>query len=88
MSTDHIDQVWSKSEDPLQCDMNHWDPEYLLRNKATKLVKRDQIQGVIARLRKNPGSKTAWNEAQVYLGSKQNSTLPESWITQFLWINC
>ena len=30
MSTDHIDQVWSKSEDPLQCDMNHWLPEYLL----------------------------------------------------------
>ena len=30
MSTDHIDQVWSKSEDPLECDMNHWLPEYLL----------------------------------------------------------
>ena len=31
----------------------------LLRNKATKLVKRDQIHGVLNRLGKNPGPKSS-----------------------------
>ena len=37
MSTDHIDQVWSKSEDPREYDMNHWVPEYLLRKLNLKM---------------------------------------------------
>ena len=48
-----------------------------LRNKVTKLVKRDQIQGVLSRLKRNPGSKSAWQEAKSYLGSSRSFSLPE-----------
>ena len=50
----------------------------LLRNKVTKLVKRDQIQGVLSRLGKNPGPKSSWSEAKAYLGSARGNALPET----------
>jgi hypothetical protein len=37
-----------------------------LRNQVTKMVKRDQIQGVLNRLGKNPGPKSSWKEAKAY----------------------
>ena len=49
----------------------------LLRNKVTKMVKRDQIQGVLNRLGKNPGPKSSWNEAKAYLGSARGNALPD-----------
>ena len=48
-----------------------------LRNKVTKLVKRDQIQSVLSRLGKNPEPKKAWHEAKMYLGSGHSSILPD-----------
>ena len=48
-----------------------------LRNKVTKLVKRDHIQSVMTRLESNPGSKSAWNEAKTYLGNSNCSKLLE-----------
>ena len=40
-----------------------------LRNKVNKLVKRDQIQSVLTRLKTNPGPKSTWQEAKMYLGA-------------------
>ena len=40
-----------------------------VRNKVTKLVKRDQIRGFLTRLGTNPGPKTARQEAKQYLGA-------------------
>ena len=48
-----------------------------LRNAATKLIKRDKIQGVITRLQKNPGPKQVWQEAKSFLGRGRGTTLPE-----------
>ena len=48
-----------------------------LRNAATKLIKRDKIQGVIKRLQKNPGPKQVWQEAKSFLGRGRGMTLPE-----------
>ena len=50
----------------------------LLRNKVTKMVKRDEIQGVLNRLGKNPGPKNSWKEAKAYLGSARGDALPET----------
>ena len=48
----------------------------LLRNKATKFIKRDKIQGVMSRLRKNPGHQQAWHEAKTFLGRGRGQKLP------------
>ena len=47
------------------------------RNIATKLIKHDHIQGVIARIGNKPDSRSAWQEAKVYLGKGHGTTLPE-----------
>ena len=31
MYADHIDQIWRKSDDPLQCDPYHWQLDWLLK---------------------------------------------------------
>ena len=48
-----------------------------LRNAATKMIKRDKIQGVITRLQKNPGPKQVWQEARSFLGRGCGMTFPE-----------
>ena len=48
-----------------------------LRNSAIKLIKRDRIQGVLNRLKKNPGPQSAWREAKIALGRGRVSNLPE-----------
>ena len=48
-----------------------------MRNKVTKMVKRDQIQSVMTRLGRNPSQKNAWQEAKLYLGVGRDSALPE-----------
>ena len=48
-----------------------------LRNTATKLVKRDKIQGVLRRLKKNPGPQSVWQEAKSVLGHGRGTNLPE-----------
>ena len=47
-----------------------------LRNKVNRLLKRDKISGVLNRLKKNPGHKTAWQEANKILGRGRGSQLP------------
>ena len=49
----------------------------LLRNNATKLIKRDKIQGVLKQLIKNPGPKSAWLEAKNALGHGRGDSLPD-----------
>ena len=49
----------------------------VLRNKANRLVKRDKIMGVLNRLKKNPGSQSAWTEAKTILGKGRGAKLPE-----------
>ena len=49
----------------------------LLRKNATKLIKRDKIQGVLKRLRKNPGPKNAWLEVKNALGCGRGNSLPD-----------
>ena len=48
-----------------------------LRNKVSKLVKRDQIQGVLKHIGTDPGPRIAWQEAKSYLGIKGGSSLPD-----------
>ena len=48
-----------------------------LRNKVTKLVKRDQIKTVLKRIGRKPSSKNAWNEAKLYLGKGKCNNLPQ-----------
>ena len=47
-----------------------------LRNKVNRLVKRDKINGVMTRLKKNPGAKRAWQEAKTILGRGRGAKLP------------
>ena len=47
-----------------------------LRNKVNRLLKRDKISGVLNRLKKNPGHKSAWQEANKILGRGRGSQLP------------
>jgi hypothetical protein len=47
-----------------------------LRNKVTRLVKRDKINSVLTRLKKNPGPKSAWKEAKTILGRGRGANLP------------
>ena len=47
-----------------------------LRNKVNRLVKRDKINGVMNRLKKNPGPKRAWQEAKTILGRGRGAKLP------------
>ena len=47
-----------------------------LRNKVNRLVKRDKIRGVLDRLKKKPGHKSAWQEANKILGRGRGSQLP------------
>ena len=47
-----------------------------LRNKVTRLVKRDKINSVLSRLKKNPGHKSAWKEAKTILGRGRGAKLP------------
>jgi hypothetical protein len=47
-----------------------------LRNKVTRLVKRDKINSVLTRLKKNPGHKSAWKEAKTILGRGRGARLP------------
>ena len=49
----------------------------LLRNTAVKLVKRDRIQGVMNRLKKNPGPQSSWLEAKAVLGRGRGMSLPD-----------
>ena len=49
----------------------------VLRNKVNRLVKRDKINGVLSRLRKNPGSQTAWKEAKTIIGKAKGTKLPD-----------
>ena len=49
----------------------------ILRNKASKLVKRDKIQGILKNLKGNPGPKSAWQEAKILLGKGRGNTLPD-----------
>lgn len=44
-----------------------------LRNQANKLIKRDKILSVQARLKKNPGPKQIWQEAKTILGKGRGS---------------
>ena len=48
-----------------------------LQNKTKSLVKLDKIQGVVTRLKENPGPQSAWKEAMTLLGRKRTSKLPE-----------
>ena len=48
----------------------------VLRNKVTRLVKRDKIKSVMTRLKKNPGPKSAWKEAKTILGRGRGARLP------------
>ena len=49
-----------------------------LRNRANKMIKRDKIQSILKRLKKNPGPKQAWQEAKTILGKgKSANKLPE-----------
>ena len=48
-----------------------------LRNATNKLIKRGHIQGVMAQIGNKPNSRSAWQEAKVYLGSGHGSSLPE-----------
>ena len=47
-----------------------------LRNKVTRLVKRDKINSVMTRLKKDPGPKRAWQEAKTILGRGRGANLP------------
>ena len=47
-----------------------------LRNKVTRLVKRDKINSVLTRLKKNPGPKRVWQEAKTILGRGRGANLP------------
>jgi hypothetical protein len=47
-----------------------------LRNKVNRLVKRDKINSVLTRLKKNPGPKRAWQEAKTILGQGKGTKLP------------
>jgi hypothetical protein len=49
-----------------------------LRNKVTRLVKRDKINSVLTRLKKNPGPKRVWQEAKTILGRGRGANLPSS----------
>ena len=49
----------------------------MLRNIATKLVKRDKIKRVLKHLKKNPGPQSAWQEAKTVLGKGRGITLPD-----------
>ena len=40
----------------------------VLRNQANKLIKRDKVQSVLTRIKKNPGPKQIWQEAKTILG--------------------
>ena len=48
-----------------------------LRNLTKSLVKRDKIQGVMGRLKKNPGPQSSWKEAMTLLGRQRTAKLPE-----------
>ena len=47
-----------------------------LRNKVTRLVKRDKINSVLTRLKKKPGPKRVWQEAKTILGRGRGANLP------------
>jgi hypothetical protein len=47
-----------------------------LCNKVNRLVKRDKINSVLTRLKKNPGPKRAWQEAKTILGQGKGTKLP------------
>ena len=47
-----------------------------LRNKVNRLVKRDKINSVLTRLKKNPGPKRVWQEAKNILGRGRGAKLP------------
>ena len=49
----------------------------LMQNCTKSLVKQDKVQGVMNRLKKNPGPQSSWKEARTLLGNKQKSKLPE-----------
>ena len=49
----------------------------MLRNTATKLIKRDKIQGVLRRLKKNPSPQIAWQETKTVLGRGRGNRLSE-----------
>ena len=46
------------------------------RNLSKSLVKRDKVQGVISRLKKNPGPQNTWKEAMTLLGRRRTARLP------------
>ena len=48
-----------------------------LRNTANKLIKRDKIQGILKRLKKNPDHQSAWQEAKTVLGRGRSINLPK-----------
>ena len=47
-----------------------------LWNKYTRLVKRDKINSVLTRLKKDPGPKRVWQEAKAILGRGRGANLP------------
>ena len=49
----------------------------VLRNKVNRLVKRDKINDVLNRLKRNPGSQAAWQEAKNILGRGKGEKLPD-----------